>query len=284
MQIKNRLFPYPVLCGDTDDYLNSTEFILEPKIEDKIHELIFSFEYHIKCNSLEKLLREGSAEYVLHIECSTTAFRIAIRSETPYIEYRLPKSRVNGEVNLVAMIIAKKEIIKYSSNELNEDYAGLSFDLRKGQILAYQNLPSLFVHKKTEELANNESFFTVVKQVSLDPDEQRPLTFSLASNKIQIFVDEKTYEAFLHFQGTKSIALALLVMPALTYMINEVYNNPDVYKHYEWYQRLNKYYVLNGKEFIEDVIKSDDNPIAIAQEMLKNPISIAYRDLLIIGG
>ena len=37
MEIKNRLFPYPVLCGDTDDYNSETEFIIEPTVIDNIH-------------------------------------------------------------------------------------------------------------------------------------------------------------------------------------------------------------------------------------------------------
>ena len=96
MEIKNRLFPYPVLCGETDDYVESTEFVIEPKITDTLHELLFEYDYIVKCNSLETILRKGEAEYVLHIECSTTSFRIALKSEVPHIEYRLPKSMCNG--------------------------------------------------------------------------------------------------------------------------------------------------------------------------------------------
>lgn len=284
MVIKNRLFPYPVLCGDTDDYAETTEFAIEPKLTETPHELIFKYDFLLACDSLETLLRKGAAEYVLHIECSATAFRIALKSGVPHIEYRLPKARVNGEINLVAMIVAKGTITNYTSKDLNEDYAGEQLSFSKGAILAYQQLPPIYVTKKTDLLANNESFFTVIKQPSLDPNEIKPLTFNLNSSKIQILVDEKTYAAFIRYQHTKAIAMAMLVLPALTYMITEVSNNPGIYANYPWFQQLSKYYSAQGLDFIADIINKDENPVNIAQEMLQNPVSNAYRDLYALEG
>lgn len=284
MEIKNRLFPYPVLCGDTDDYLESTEFAIEPHFSESIHELRFAYDFTLNCDSLETLLRKGAAEYVLHIECSATAYRIALKSGVPHIEYRLPKSRVCGEVSLVAMIVAKMDIKNYTSKELNVDYAGEQISFKKGSILAYQNLPHIYVTKKKEELANNESFFTVIKQSSLDPNEIKPLTFNLDNDKIQVFVDEKTYEAFVRYQHSRSIAMAMLVLPTLAYMITEAADNPEHFTGFQWFQRMDKFYRAQGLDFVTDVLRKDENPITIAQEMLQNPVSKAYRDLYALEG
>lgn len=284
MEIKNRLFPYPVLCGETDDYNETAEFILEPQIKETLHELLLEYDYIIKCNSLETVLRKGEAEYVLHVECSATSFRIALKSPVPHIEYRLPKSRVSGEISLVAMIVAKKDIFQYENTELNEDYAEEIINFKKGAILAYQNLPSVYISKKTEELANNESFFTVIKQTGLDPNELRPLTFILHNDKIQIMVDEKTYASFVKYQHSKSIAMALLVLPALAFMITEAGENPDSYRHYQWFQRMDKYYRSHGVNFVNEILRKEDNPVNIAQEMLQNPVSKAYRELYVLEG
>ena len=238
----------------------------------------------MKCNAIETLLRKGKAEYVLHIECGTTAFRIALKSGVPNIKYRLKKSRVNGEINLVAMIVAKMDVSNYFSEELNDDYVGASVSFKKGAILAYQNLPPIYVTKKTEDLANNESFFTVIKQMSLDPNEVKPLTFNLHSNKIQIYVDEKTYEAFIRYQHSQSIAMAMLVLPALAFMVTEVSENPASYRQYLWFQHLDKFYKSQGKDFVNDILCKDENPVNIAQEMLQNPVSNAYRELHALEG
>ncbi len=284
MEIKNRLFPYPVLCGDTDDYLENNELILEPSINETSHELLLCYDFIVNCNSLETVLRRGDADYVLHIECSMTCFRIALKSPVPHIEYRIPKSKVNGEISIVAMIVAKSDILQYENTDLNEDYASEQISFKKGSILSYQNMPSIYVTKKTETLANNESFFMVIKQTSLDPNEVKPLTFNLHNDKIQILVDENTYDAFIRYQHSKSIAMAMLVLPALTYMITEVYDAPDNYARFQWFQRLTKYYQLQGINFVNDIIRRDDNPVNIAQEMLQNPVSKAYSELFALEG
>ena len=284
MNIKNRLFPYPVLCGETDDYLDSANFALEPNISETAHELLLKYDFIVRCNSLETVLRKGEADYVLHIECSTTSFRIALKSAVPHIEYRLPKSRVNGEINLVAMLVAKKDIGRYDSDELNEDYEGEQISFKKGSILAYQNLPPIFVSKKTESLANNESFFTVIKQRSVDPNEIKPLKFYLHDDKIKVYVDEKTYEAFVRYQHSTSIAMAMLLLPALAFMVTEVSDDPDSYRNYQWFIRMSKFYRSYGKDFVEDILRKEDNPVNIAQEMLQNPVSKAYRELYALEG
>ena len=279
MEIKNRLFPYPVLCGDTDDYISSTEFALEPSITETVHELLFEYDYLISCDSIETLLRNGQAEYVLHIECSSCAFRIALKSKVPHISYRLPKSRVTGEINLVAMIIARVDIPFYSSADLNEDYLGENISFKKGSILAYQNLPSVFISKRTEGLANNESFFSIIKMPSLDPEEIKPLAFNLNDDKIKILVDERTYESYVKYQHSHFVAMAMLVLPALTYMIAEIRDNPDLFEKYIWFQKIKQYYKVQGIDFVSEILLKDDNPVYIAQEMLQNPISHAYREL-----
>ena len=284
MNIKNRLFPYPVLCGETDDYLDSANFVLESDITETAHELLLKYDYIVHCNSLETVIRKGEAEYVLHVECSTTSFRIALKSTVPHIEYRLPKARVNGEINLVAMLVAKKDINSYDSDELNEDYEGERISFKKGSILAFQNLPPIFVSKKVENLANNESFFSVVKQQSVDPNEVRPLSFNLRNDKIQVLVDERTYESFVRYQHSTSIAMAMLLLPALSFMVTEVSDDPDSYRNYQWFLRMSKFYRSYGKDFVEDILRKEDNPVNIAQEMLQNPVSKAYRELFALEG
>ena len=267
------------ICGDTDDYGSDTEFTLVPHITENTHELLIEIEFNVKCNSIEALIRLGKADYVLHVECSSTAFRIALKSGVPQIQYRIPKSRINGEINLVAMIVAKMDIEQYSSDDLNEDYLEELVCFSKGAILAYQNLPPIYVSKKIEELARNESFITIIKKVSLDPDEIRPLEFNLHSDKIQVMVDQRTYEAFIKHQQTRTIAMAMIVLPTLTFMISEIRDNPEAYERFAWYQQLDKFFRFQNKSFVDDVLRKDDNPVSIAQEMLQNPVSSAYREL-----
>ena len=113
-----------------------------------------------------------------------------------------------------------------------------------------------------------------------DDEEVKPLTFDLTGDRIKIMVDPKTYAAYIHFQQKSSIAMSMLVMPALLYMIDELKESFDFFSNYMWFVKMKQFYKAQGKDFRDDVIFSDRNIVEIAQEMLKWPIGKAYRDLL----
>jgi hypothetical protein len=169
MEIKNRLFPYPVLCDETDDYK------INPNIISEIHESINDINIVVKFDlsnwELLKLVRKGYADYVLHFECSSTSFRKVIRTDVSEITYSIPKSKVNVEVTVLAMLVAKVDINNFKSSALNDDYLEETISFDKGSILAYKNLPRIYVYKNYEELASNESIFSIVKVGLPDDDE-----------------------------------------------------------------------------------------------------------------
>ena len=278
MEIKNRLFPYPVLCDESDDY-NDESFDVRSIVQERLHEIHFHVEFHIEDEAIVDLIRMGYAEYILHLECSTTSFRKVIKSEVSEIDYSIPKSIVNVEIAVLAMIVAKRPISNFVSEKLNEDYTEDTINFDKGAILAYKNLPRIYVYKNYEELAGNESLFSIVK-IGFPDDEIKPLTFNLNEQRIQILVDAKTYEAYIHYQQKSAIAMSMLVMPALIYMIDELREDPNTYANRMWFLKMKQFYKAQGADFIEDIVNGERNVVEIAQEMLKSPIGRAYRDLL----
>lgn len=278
MEIKNRLFPYPVLCEESDDYTDEF-FDVRSRVQERLHDIHIHVEFHVEDNAILDSIRMGYAEYVLHLECSTTSFRKVIKSEITEIDYSILKSRVNVEIAVLAMIVAKRPIYNFVSEKLNEDYSENTINFDKGAILAYKNLPRVYVYKNYEELTGNESLFSIVK-VGLPDDEIRPLTFNLNEQRIQILVDAKTYEAYIHYQQKSAIAMSMLVMPALIYMIDELREAPDAYNNRMWFMKMKQFYKAQGSDFIDDIVNGERNVVEIAQEMLKSPIGRAYRDLL----
>jgi len=279
MEIKNRLFPYPVLCDETDDYNDDTCDVTSRTHED-INDIRIHVEFHLQNTKILDLIREGCAEYALHLECSTTSFRKLIRSNINEIDYSIPKTRVNTEIAVLAMVIARRKITNFYSDDLNEDYAGTVINFDKASILAYRNLPKIFVYKNYEELAGNDSIFTIVKVANADSEDVRPLAFDLSDDKIKILVDPKTYAAYIHFQQMPAIAMSLLVLPAMIYAIDELRTNFDSFSNRHWFNRMKQYYKAQGKDFQDYVVNSDKNIVELAQEMLKDPIGKAYMGLL----
>lgn len=97
---QEQTFPYPVLCEDTDDYTEG-EFVVDTEVVSQdINTLELRFRMNLDNPGLKGLISQGRAEYVIHIECSNTAFRTVIHTFSEEEVYRISNSRVNGEVAL----------------------------------------------------------------------------------------------------------------------------------------------------------------------------------------
>lgn len=280
MEIKKRLFPYPVLCIENDDYIDC-EFNVNVQQTEALNDIILHFEISLNNKELLKEIRNGNAEFIIHIECSCTSYRKVVRNVGNRFEFRIPKSKVNKEIYLVGMIVATKTIYNFFTPNFNEDYEGDSVSFEKGSILAYRNLPRIIVLKNYEELLGDNAFFTIVSRHNDGEDE--PVTYEISGSKIKIYVDKSIYSEYIKFHTNsmmKPIMISLLVMPALSYAIEEIRKNDiDNYISCFWYQQIKKTYKLQGKDFVEDVIDSDATSIEIAQELLQLPIGKAFRSL-----
>ena len=119
MEIRNRLFPYPVLCSDTDDY-TSGEFSVDTEIVSQdMNSLVLRFHINLDNAGLKMQISQGRAEFIIHIECSNTAFRTAIHTFSEEEEYRINTSKVNGEISFLGMIVSKSDIPYYRNNTVH---------------------------------------------------------------------------------------------------------------------------------------------------------------------
>lgn len=277
MEIRNRLFPYPVLCEDTDDYV-AGEFYIDTKlVEQGINDILVQFDIHLDNSGLQSLIDTGKAEFVIHIECSNTAFRTVIKTFSTTEQYRIMNSRVNGDINLLGMIVSREKIGHYTNPFLNEDYEDITLNIEKASILAYDNMDPIHIAKNYEELSEKDSIFSVVKEMRLDVNEHKAIWYKLENDKIKIMVDEEVYASYIRYQGNSTmhpLMMSLLVMPALTYMMEVLRNEGwDGYTSDYWFIKIQKFYRLHGIDFIDDIILNEDKMISeIVQEMLQLPI------------
>jgi hypothetical protein len=277
MEIRNRLFPYPVLCEDTDDYVDGDFYVEAKLVEQGLNDILIQFDMHLENSGLQSLINTGKAEFVIHMECSNTAFRTVIKTFSNAEQYRIMNSRVNGDINLLGMIVSKEKIGHYTNPLLNEDYEGITLNLDKASILAYDNMDPIHIAKNYEELAEKDSIFSVVKEMRIDQNERKPIWYRLDNDRIKIIVDEEVYASYIRYQGNSTmqpLMMSLLVMPALTYMM-EVLRNEDWEGHASdyWFIKIQKFYKIHGLDFVDDIILNEDKMISEAvQEMLQLPI------------
>ena len=77
----------------------------------------------------------------------------------------------------------------------------------------------------------------------------------------------------------KPLVLTVLVMPALTYMMEELREGYESYEGYKWFVRFSEYYRQQGKDFIDDVIFGDLTIIETVQELLQLPIGKTFLNM-----
>ena len=284
MDIRNRLFPYPVLCEDTDDYVEGDFYVETKLLEQNINNILVQFNMHLDNPGLQNLINTGKAEFVIHMECSNTAFRTVIRSFSNTEKYRIMNSRVNGDISLLGMVVSKEKIENYTNFLLNEDYEGITLNIDKASILAYDNMDPIHIAKNYEELAEKESIFSVVQEIRMDQNERKPIWYAIDNDRIKIMVDEEVYASYIRYRGNNTmqpLMMSLLVMPALTYMMEVLRNEGwEEYASNNWFVKMQKFYKINNLDFIDDIIENEEKLISeVVQEMLQLPISKALLNI-----
>ena len=282
MEIKNRLFPYPVLCEDTDDYTTGGFSVDTEIVSQDMNSLVLHFHMNLDNLGLKMQISQGRAEYIIHIECSNTAFRTVIHTFSDEETYRINNGKVNGEVSFLGLVVSKTDIPFYRNNTLNPDYDDIDLMIPRAAILAYHNMPKINVLKNYEELASEESLFSVVREMRLDQNEEKPIHFALDPERIKIFVDEDVYSAYIQYQNNitmRPLIFSVLVMPALTFMMEELRNGYEEYESYRWFLKFSKFYQQQGKDFIDDVIEGDSTITEIVQELLQLPIGKTFLNM-----
>ena len=128
MEIKYKLYPYPVLWNKNDDYKIPSEFSAEIKTEENFKNTKLKIKFFLKDKEIEKLIRENKAEYVVHIEGTRTYFRDFISTRETEITYDLKDRDILGKLEINFFILAKQDIKGYRNDNFNEDYSSEAFN------------------------------------------------------------------------------------------------------------------------------------------------------------
>lgn len=284
MNVTNRLFAYPVLSDEKDDYKQSV-FHVEYRQNKGVNDLQLCFDIDMNCKELQDMILSGQAEYVVHLECKTTAYRKVLHSMSPQIKHEVPFGRINGTLEAVAFVVLKKHVKTFSCTDWVEDFTGMTFDLSQGSILAYQNLDSLDMSKEYEEFSNAESIFSIYKRLT---DEDKPAEIDLEASKIRIGLGKQDYEMYSAYSGgmeLQSVLHAMLIFPALVYMFEALKQDDGeegMYRGREWFMALEQSYKSRGVNFLEEVHNDEKTSYELAQEAMELPLSKAMKQISVL--
>lgn len=282
MDIRSKLYPYPVLSDGTDDY-NESSFKFSLDVKKGPCELVFSVEMKLNDAILSQMLSNGEAEFLIHIECPYTSYREALCFAENGCERHILEKDLNGNVSVCGFIVAKKDIKDYSNPAFNSDYCGLSFDIDKGGILAVGGQYNINVTKDTEELAKIPSIFTICRCAS---DNDNSLKIDIDGDKIAINLcndDFQNYKILSSSPIFLPVFHSMFIMPSLIYVF-ETLRREGIgdYETRRWYQAIKKTlgkYEITLNEKTLDLYPSFE----LAQKLLELPVSKALLNLVEIG-
>ena len=278
MDIRYKLYPYPMLAADMDDYTDSS-FTFTVATEKEIREIKFSFQLDLQNECLTNMIQNGKAEYLIHIECPQTCYRHAIKTTDSTYIHRIPERDLNGRVSICAFIVAKEDLPTYYNHMFNEDYEEMSFSVDRGGILAIGGQYTLTIVKDTEELAKIPSIFTICKRAA---DSDNGIEIDMDGDKIAVTLSSDSFGRYKNLASELKYQPAfhsMLIMPALIYVFERLHREGiDNYNDKRWFIALNK--TLSKSNVTLNAETLDNTPsYTLAQKILDMPVDRALSAL-----
>jgi len=273
MKIENLSFPHPVL-GSSDDI--SGNYNTQISVHLDRNEIGLSIIHELNQATTEKLIERKEAAFLTEVHCAQTLFRVSYMSHDEQQTIVLPASDLRDKVDLNFYIVALKDLKDYKVDGANADYAGFSFEISKGDILAYGGYSMFWAGKRWEAQKS------VSNLMEVQPYEHvsGPMKFLITGDKIIIKLsrsDYGQYQKVVRFEQFAPIFHSTIVLPALMFAISQMIQNSELYENYAWYQILN--FRRQSEEKINKISWEMENVPEIAQAILDNPVERTFRGI-----
>lgn len=274
MEIKNKLYPHPVLRENNDDYINSS-FEMDLSYERDIKRLKLNINFKLNNKTLEKMLLDEKVEYVVHIECPKTSYRRIITTTEKILSENLKDENILGKIQVTSFIVVKENILNYENESFNPDYFGMKFNLEKGTILAIGDSYKIDVDKEKESLGNVPSIFTICKKMTTD---EIGINIEYNMDKIRIDLNISDYEKYTQLVSTSTqfidVINSSLIFPILVYVFEKLKNEFDEIEEndYRWFKALKNIFEKYGYRFNQELFENETS-LQLAQKVLDFPFS-----------
>lgn len=226
-------YPHPII--DNADDVDSTFDVRNVRLDYSQQDIEITYEIICDDPDLDRLLDEGLATHSLRWHCSATLSTGEMRPEVyrrspPIYGLRawIDQELVRGDVNVDVRVIASQAIQGHSWRRQHSDYAGASFDLEVGDMLADGGRFLFNVKKNYDPLDPPVgSCFRFVR--SEDLRKRIDVAFD-GDQMVDVMIPEKTFEDFRLMNHRPDMQISLVVLPALMetlYFMNMNRNSDD---------------------------------------------------------
>lgn len=267
MRLSARSYPHPVL-GNRDDVLGAAFQAALEMSTDK-QSVYVSVEVACSCESVNDLLADGRAIFVLHVECSNTLFRKAYEFGERQHRISIPADNLNDAVEVNVFVRATDRIPYYRIPEAHPDYTDALFDIHRGDILAVGEGQVFHIESDFDSLSRIGS----IMQINESPkDGDIPMEPTFDGDKIVIFLsknDFADYKVLKHHEGVRGPLTTTIVLPVLVealHILKEESDGMDDTR--RWVRSL-------GRRIENVGLNTEMQPLLLAQRLLELPVKRA---------
>lgn len=281
MEIKYKLYPYPVLSSYSNDYRTGTFSVNINSVPDG-YDFKINFSANLTCQSLQNCIQQGKAKYVYHLECSQTGFRSVVQTDKIEEVCILADKTINGKLQICSFIVATDDLF-YTSPDFHEDYQGISFNIEAGCVMAVGKMITVDISKNFDDLANAPSIFNIIK----NPDTKcKQMLVDMSQRKIIIKLpieDFNNYKMLSSSLPAQPILNFLTVIPTLVYILGQLKSlsiqERNEYSDTLWYKVLSKILSAQFNCNIESEEFDNQDSLILAQKLINNTITDAFKFL-----
>jgi hypothetical protein len=263
---QQKVFPYPVLRPDIDDYLDGEfQAMVDFNVSDDASEVRINMEFALSVAEIQAEIDAGNAEFVAVIASRETFYRTTLRTAKAKTTKTFRADQIRGELLISPFIVAKKDIRGFRSVDINPEFGASRFDFDVGEVLAIDEPKAIYFDR---DLFRPLSSVLVLAR---DPRQQEwTWKLSYDQDKLRILVGDKTKEEIDRARNTqknKSILINSIWFSAVAEAVNQLKQGSD-YDDLRWasvirQQCHNKGIDLDGSDSYQ-----------IAQTLLANPLGL----------
>ena len=283
MDIRYKLYPYPVLAYYSDDYVGCSFDTAIEVVKDG-YNLRITFLATLDNKELLELIADGKAVIAYHMECAQTGYRTAVMTKEVETQKVIPDKDICGKLKICPFIVATEDIHNYVNTSFNNDYRGFKFQIDAGCVMAVSQQVNFDIDKDHNGLANTKSIFVITK----DADQNAlDMSVDIGRNKITIKLPERDYFRYQSMSQANEVQDTLnsmIIIPALVYVLSEISRrSPDDrdldFGSYNWYKSIRKVMKKRFKKDLDGEELDATEIVGYAQRLIKSPMTGALEYL-----
>lgn len=283
MQVKKKIFPYPVLNHNAglSNFGNKT-FTFSFEQEQNENEFILKgAKFETDSELINELYDAGNIAVYCVVECSDTVYRKKYLLNREGTNIKLSKVDFTEKVDVSMFAVAVKNFL-YSSDEFEEDYLGIELEIEKNDIIAANDGFNLTFNHEEEEDSFAHSIFSIITSHDMAPGAYT--VECTTGRKIVVTMsdeDFKNYKTIYTVPVFKEVFFNMLLIPALIeglalcqQYLKEQDNRDleDACNQFIWFRSIvSSYKKLKGEELVTDDFKKM-SAVFLSQELLGKPL------------